>query len=365
MASKRIPSAVHNPVTQLDANAKVKELIKLDEKRWDMKELVEQLFDKDEADIIVQIPISSSSSSGKMIWKGTSSGIFTVRSAYYMHKERSQAIKGQASSSHDFKKTWKFLWHLQVTPGDRVFMWRTCLNALPTQSNLFKRKIVDHPKCSICNLEEETATHALWECESTRDVWSQCLKSLQKSHFSKMNMLEIFEAIAGIMDTDCLQEFAMVAKQIWWRRNEFIFNQVFRHPNTVVSAASQNLKMLKEMEGQRSSSVPTNSSITEWQAPPMHFHKLNWDVVVDKTRARVGIDIVVRNFEGKIIAIMRRNQCMFPLPSLTEAYGALQVVSFALELGLTKVIIEGDSLQTVQALKKDEDQLTCFGMFVS
>ncbi|KAF5465238.1 hypothetical protein F2P56_015263 [Juglans regia] len=212
-------------------------------------ELVEQLFDNDEADIIAQIPISASSSFDKMIWKGTSLGIFTVRIAYYMHQERSLAIKGQALSSHDFKKTWKLLWHLQVTPGDIVFMWRACLSALPTQTNLFKRKIVAHPKCPICNLEEETATHALWECESARDVWSQCSKSLQKSLFSQMNMLKIFEAIVGTMDTDYLQEFAMVAKQMWWQRNEFIFNQVFRHPNTVVSAASQNLKMLKEMEG--------------------------------------------------------------------------------------------------------------------
>ncbi|XP_041025461.1 uncharacterized protein LOC121265855 [Juglans microcarpa x Juglans regia] len=264
-------------------------------------ELVEQLFDKDEEeDIIAQIPISSSSSSDKMIWKGTS------------------------------------------------------------------QKIVDHPKCTIFNLEEETTTHALWECELARDVWSQCSKSLQKSHFSQMNMLEIFEAIARTMDTNCLQEFAMVAKQIWWRRNDFIFNQMFKHPNVVVSATYQNLKMLKELEVQRSaSSRPNNSSIIEWQAPPMHFHKLNWDAVVDRTRAGVGIGTVVRNYEGKIVATMRRSQCMFRLPSLAEAYGALQVVSFAMDLGLTKVIVEGDSLQTIQALKKEEDQLNYFGMFVS
>ncbi|KAF5471964.1 hypothetical protein F2P56_008721 [Juglans regia] len=296
------------------------------EKRWNM-EFVEHIFCKEDADIIAQIPISSSTSPDQLIWKGTSSGLFIVKSAYHLHQEMNQALKGQPSSSHNLK-----------------------------ESNLFKRKIVAHPKCPICELEEETVAHALWDCESARDVWSQCTKSIQKRHFSHMDFLEIFEAIAKGMSFECIQEFVMVAKQIWWRRNEFIFNQRFRHPNQVAMVANQNIRMMKDLEMQKNdSSALSNSNLVIWQPPPIPFYKLNWDAAVDKIRAKVGIGIVVRDCEGRIIATMRRKQSLLPLPSLAEAYGPLLAVEFALDLGLTKTIFEGDSLQTVQALKKEED----------
>ncbi|XP_040996249.1 uncharacterized protein LOC121242444 [Juglans microcarpa x Juglans regia] len=192
---KTIPSIVKSPISQLDGNAKVQEMLKPGEKRWNM-ELVEHIFCKEDADLIAQIPISSSTSPDQLIWKGTSSGFFTVKSAYHMHQEMNQALKGQPSSSHNFKEVWKTLWQLQVSPGEKVFLWRACLNALPTQSNLFKKKIVEHPKCPICEIEEETVAHALWDCESARDVWSQCTKSIQKRHFPHMDFSEIFKAIA-------------------------------------------------------------------------------------------------------------------------------------------------------------------------
>lgn len=79
-------------------------------------------------------------------------------------------------------------------------------------------------------------------------------------------------------------------------------------------------------------------TISNGSHPLCIFYKLNWYAVVDKTDARVGIVIVVRSNEGRIVATMRRNQCLFPFPSLAEAYGALQAVGFALELGLSEVI---------------------------
>ncbi|KAF5465338.1 hypothetical protein F2P56_015356 [Juglans regia] len=362
---KTFPSAVKSPISHLDGNAKVQELLKPGEKEWNM-ELVEHLFCKEEADIIVQIPLSTSNRPDQLIWKGTSTGFFTVKSAYHLHQELIQDTKGQPSSSHNSKEVWKTLWQLQVTPGEKVFLWRACHNALPTQSNLFKRKIVANPKCPICELEEETVAHALWECESARDVWSQCTKSIQKRHFSHMDFLEIFEAMAEGMTFECMQEFVMVAKQVWWRRNDFIFNQRFRHPNQVTMVANENIRMMKDLEMQKNeSSTSINSNSVIWQPPPFLFYKFNWDAAVDKIRAKVGIGIVVRDCEGRIIAIMRRKQSLLPLPALAEAFGALIAVNFALDLGLTKTIFEGDSLQTVQALKQEEDQLSSFGMYVS
>ncbi|XP_042939476.1 uncharacterized protein LOC122274506 [Carya illinoinensis] len=102
-----------------------------------------------------------------------------------------------------------------------------------------------------------------------------------------------------------------------------------------------------------------------WKPSPMHTYKLNWDAALDRIQSRIGIGVVVRDYEGRILATMRKNKCLFPDPLLAEAYGTLQATTFGLELGLRKIILQGDSLQITQALKKKDANWTSVGMFVS
>ncbi|KAF5475845.1 hypothetical protein F2P56_007609 [Juglans regia] len=151
---------VLSDVKVLDRRAKVADLIDSNSKSW-KRDLVNQIFDGGEAEAIIRIPISSLNSKDKLIWKGTHKGCFSVRSAYHMMKERDFANQGQSSFYGQFKKVWQQIWHSNVPPSDKVFLWRACLDALPTQSKLFQKRIVDNPLCPICNLEEENVVHVL------------------------------------------------------------------------------------------------------------------------------------------------------------------------------------------------------------
>lgn len=153
---------------------------------------------------------------------------------------------GQSSNSDHFKGVWQQLWHSKVAPGDKVFMWRACLEALPTQSSLYKKKIDDHPLCPICNLEEEIVVHALWRYEAARTCGVNALKKLQKCYLPQLFMLQLVEAITVSMDQCFLQDFMTVAKRIWWRRNHFVFNKEFTHPNSLVREATHILEILRE-----------------------------------------------------------------------------------------------------------------------
>jgi hypothetical protein len=48
----------------------------------------------------------------------------------------------------------------------------TVFNTLPTRLGLSKKKIPVDPICSICQHEEESTTHILWECPLARNVWA-------------------------------------------------------------------------------------------------------------------------------------------------------------------------------------------------
>lgn len=86
----------------------------------------------------------------------------------------------------------------------------------------------------LCLREEEFVLHALWECSSAKDVWSQCSKLIQKSALNADNFKGIFEAFNEVAKQDTIEEFAMIARKIWMRRNEFMFKGSSLHPSLVV-----------------------------------------------------------------------------------------------------------------------------------
>jgi hypothetical protein len=79
---------------------------------------------------------------------------------------------------------------------------------------------------------------------------------------------------------------------------------------------------------------------------------LNWDAALDKNQRLIGVGIVARDFEGKVIAAMCSSQRYISDSSVAEAFGARLCAEFGLFLGLRSVILEGDALEVVQELKR-------------
>jgi hypothetical protein len=57
--------------------------------------LICEFFMESEADIICNIPPNRYRQVDKMIWRATTTSMFTVRSAYYMGKERAVSLHGE------------------------------------------------------------------------------------------------------------------------------------------------------------------------------------------------------------------------------------------------------------------------------
>ena len=50
-------------------------------------DLLAQLFSAEERDLIYSIPISTTDQEDRQIWRGTTRGTFSVKSAYHIQKE--------------------------------------------------------------------------------------------------------------------------------------------------------------------------------------------------------------------------------------------------------------------------------------
>ena len=80
-----IPCAITPKV--LDEYSTVSTLIDANTKWWNPT-LLEQIFSNEEVRAIQSILVSATNQADVLIWKGTTNGTFSIRSAYHIQKEK-------------------------------------------------------------------------------------------------------------------------------------------------------------------------------------------------------------------------------------------------------------------------------------
>lgn len=73
-------------------------------------------------------------------------------------------------------------------------------------------EVIDHILCPICNLEEETLTHALWVCSTANDAWGEESSHLRKLVVSFQNFKNFWVEILDKVSTKT-QEFCTLIFQ--------------------------------------------------------------------------------------------------------------------------------------------------------
>jgi hypothetical protein len=258
---------IKSPPTILHPNAIVSELTDVDTRWWDST-LLENIFCKEEVQIIESLPISVSNREDRSIWRGTKNGIFSVRSAYYLQQEIDGQGEASSSSQAGFSEVWSSIWKLKIPNVEKNFLWRACNEILLTRSNLFKRKIVEDPLCPICGREPETALHTLRLCSSAMDAW--CVSSRRMQKKCSMAFEIFFQLVADIFAHDDQEEiklFGGISQRLWLRRNEVVHGGSMTHPNSIVQrtlAAIQDFSQANDV-GEGASIMPVTTSPMFWR----------------------------------------------------------------------------------------------------
>ena len=129
---------------------------------------------------ILRIQLSNTRTRDKLYWNKNKAQKFTVKTAYHVTIRLHQEVGVEHSMVRKEKKFWNRIWRMNVPPKVRNFVWRACNDILPTRANLYRKKILTDPLCSICGQTDETVGHALWECPMARNVWAMTQGRLQK-----------------------------------------------------------------------------------------------------------------------------------------------------------------------------------------
>ncbi|KAJ8433404.1 hypothetical protein Cgig2_029591 [Carnegiea gigantea] len=123
-----------------------------------------------DAELIKQIPLFTVWPRDRVMWHFSTSGVFTIRTAYHAIRcHCGEAVPMGSSSNHQV--FWNKLWSLVVPPRIKMFLLRLCVHALPIKVALSKRVSILELKCEFCGAFQEDDVHALVEFPHTAQVW--------------------------------------------------------------------------------------------------------------------------------------------------------------------------------------------------
>lgn len=166
-----------------------------------------------------------------LIWKASTSGSYTVRSAYHilmetMIKNQVQKVPGQQNT----------IWDLQSPPKIKHFLWRTLGECLPTRMRLRTKVVTCSSLGAYFENNFENEWHVFFCCDQVKSVWTEVgiwhtisshIQSFESAQEMIFNMLHT-------LPTHQKSIFATTLWCIWKRRNDKIWEA--KNPTPKVSS---------------------------------------------------------------------------------------------------------------------------------
>ncbi|XP_059429159.1 uncharacterized protein LOC132162969 [Corylus avellana] len=213
----------------------------------------------------------------------------------------------------------------------------------------------------------ETVGHILWTCPFAVDVWTECMMSIQKCTSYDDSFVNIWLMLSKRMEEDGMQLVAVIARLIWLRRNKVIFSGEFQSPFVLYRMAQEQVVQFQRAGTSRCvQRVPQQThDVQRWKKPPFGAVKFNWDAAVDKEGQKMGIGIIPRDHNGDIVAALVVMRMFITDPTTAEALAAWKLADLCVRMELDNVILEGDSMEVVQALRKEECTWGYYGTLIN
>nr|XP_023929347.1 uncharacterized protein LOC112040686 [Quercus suber] len=88
----------------------------------------------------------------------------------------------------------------------------------------------------------------------------------------------------------------------------------------------------------------------QWKPPPLGAYKLNFDAAVFSGLNRTGIGTIIRNEKGKVMVAMSAVGPDAENSEEAELMACKKSLEFAVDTGFSRLIIEGDNANVIQAI---------------
>ncbi|XP_065620941.1 uncharacterized protein LOC136063873 [Quercus suber] len=176
---------------------------------------------------------------------------------------------------------------------------------------------------------------------------------------------ELTVELREIKNKNQLELFAITVWTIWNQRNRVRVNQ----PADALHQLAHLSKVWLEDYCGRLFSPDTqvlqvHRLENRWRPPPSEFYKINFDGAVFPREKKTGVGVVIRDHRGQVIASSSKLVHQQLCSNGIEALAAGCDLSFALDVGVKRAILEGDSLSVIKGLMEEERMLVPLGLLI-
>ncbi|CAL1376997.1 unnamed protein product [Linum trigynum] len=304
-----------------------------------MSRLLREVCGEKITEVVMKIPLGTADSRDKWIWRFNTARNYSVRSAYHTLREKrdqqgNQDLQGNAQQD---QRDWKWLWSLSLPPKMRFFIMKFIRRAVATRERLFSRNCAPNPTCPICDAPSESVIHCLFFCHHATSTWA--LSGLMPSLLAHDSSFEYWLfTLPDTLSTTHIRKVVCYLWNIWFARNEFIFNDKAITPASTLTVSGRDFLDIEE--ARTTMTVPHIQPATQSRSqprgsrsypPPSPFsvsRVMNCDAsfVSDSSVAAYGITISHSHdevYDGKAETFL----CSYMIQA--EAFGLLNVILIA------------------------------------
>ena len=181
-------------------------------------------------DAIASVPVGESQEEDSIVWSGTPTGAFSLKSAWELiriHHERWPWVR--------------LVWHPVIPKTYSLLCWRILWHRLPTLDHVKRYYPEIAQNCCFCITNSETVDHLFLECVFTREIWRSCCEALHLAFDPEditlaMVVLRLPQTL-GSTHGGVLARLTLLTWifSIWEERNARIFYCKSRRRNQVVA----------------------------------------------------------------------------------------------------------------------------------
>ena len=176
----------------------------------------------------------------------------------------------------------------------------------------------------------------------------------QKACFKGTDFFNLAENVYLRGEKEVFRVFIAISRKLWFRRNNFIHEGSFSHPNEVVCEVLGAIDDLNRIQrqGLMHSMEPGAVSPKSWTKPLVTWVKVNCDAALDKTKGLFGMGVAVRDSDRRLLAaksLIRRGRVEL---AVAEGMAFYYGVNLCIAMGFQNIWLEGDEKVICDALIK-------------
>ncbi|XP_024014707.1 uncharacterized protein LOC112088547 [Eutrema salsugineum] len=353
------PPRPPRPIEEIVNQCLVKDLFD-EQSGWNERE-IQRLVVEEDAEIILSMRVNSRSEKDLLGWHYNKTGLYTVKSGYWLAAHTHKRILHPPSGNANLKQ---LIWKLKIAPKIKHFLWRVVSSAIPTGENLKRRHMTRNSLCLRCLSSEETSNHLFFECTYAQQIW----RASGFPNPSVINMgLNFEEKLEAILKRSSLLPHRVHQYALW------IFWRIWKSRNTLLFQQKQIpwLTTLKLAESDAKEWLDVYQLVDRYNQPDFHqkptsmarhhrwlrakegWLKCNYDGMYIKERNNAKAGWILRDENGvfKGAGQAESNAAQTPLES--EAQALLMAMQYCWLRGYRKIIFEEDCRNLVNLINKE------------